>query len=382
MVRVTAGAVWAGLAAVLAGVVWLLIGPLCPIHPIAYTLDPLPTLPPNDRLVNAQHLFVGDWYGPESLAIDAQNRLYTGLGDGRVVRWGGQEGSGYEVFAHTGEVLSGCGSYGLEPRCGRPLGLHFDKAGNLLVSDAYKGLLSINGQGVVKVLATAAGGEAFSFTNDLAISPIDGTIYFTDSGKIQRRDVVLEVVEGGEHGRLLAYHPSNGSCEVVLSGLAFANGLTLHHDNHSVLINELSRYRIRRYYFAGPKAGKSEIWAENLPGTNDNIRPVRRGQKQHYLVGMGARRAAPFSLIQLLAPFPKVRSLLAALLPQEFIVSFIPAWGLVVELDEEGRLVDTWQDPSGRTAWISEALEWKGYLYLGSFRNPFLGRIPIDEKKS
>lgn len=43
--------------------------------------------------------FVDDVYGPESLEFDALGRgPYTGLADGRIVRWMG-EGVGWETFA-------------------------------------------------------------------------------------------------------------------------------------------------------------------------------------------------------------------------------------------------------------------------------------------
>jgi len=66
--------------------------------------------------------------GAEDVDIDPQNRIYGGTGDGKIMRlW--PDGR-VEIFAETG---------------GRPLGLHFDRSGNLIVCDAYKGLISIFG---------------------------------------------------------------------------------------------------------------------------------------------------------------------------------------------------------------------------------------------
>jgi hypothetical protein len=64
--------------------------------------------------------------GPEDVAIDSLGRIYGGMEDGRIIRFQ-SDGSHPEVFADTK---------------GRPLGLDFDKAGNLVVCDAYKGLHS------------------------------------------------------------------------------------------------------------------------------------------------------------------------------------------------------------------------------------------------
>jgi len=58
----------------------------------------------------------------------------------------------------------------------------------------------------------------------------------------------------------------------------------------------------------------------------------------------------------------------------------MPPYGLVAELDENGKVVESYQDPTGRTAWLSEAIEWEGYMYLASFKNSFLGRIPLQAR--
>ncbi len=80
--------------------------------------------------------------------MDSQGRVYGGTQDGKIMRLlpDGQ----LEVFAETK---------------GRPLGLQFDKKENLIVCDAYKGLLSIDPQGKIKVLATSADGVLFKFTD-------------------------------------------------------------------------------------------------------------------------------------------------------------------------------------------------------------------------
>ena len=63
---------------------------------------------------------------------------------------------------------------------GRPLGMDFAPAGDLIVADAVKGLLSVSRDGAVSVLATGEGGVPFRFTNDVDVGP-DGVIYFSDA---------------------------------------------------------------------------------------------------------------------------------------------------------------------------------------------------------
>ena len=105
---------------------YLLFWPV-PIDPVAWQPATNPRTVPNDRLSGVRSLpEVGS--GPESVAIGPDGRLYTGLQDGRVVRMLA-DGSGVETFVQTG---------------GRPLGMKFDVGGNLIVADAFRGLLSVS----------------------------------------------------------------------------------------------------------------------------------------------------------------------------------------------------------------------------------------------
>jgi sugar lactone lactonase YvrE len=143
-------------------VAYLLFAP-SPIDPLPF--DPPPpmafdgSLAPNEELRKATIIGAGQVPGPEDVDVDALGRIYGGTVDGRIVRVLA-DGTA-ETFARTG---------------GRPLGLHFDAAGNLLVADGKKGLLSISPPGDVTTLVTGAGGVPFGFTNDVETAP-DGQIY-------------------------------------------------------------------------------------------------------------------------------------------------------------------------------------------------------------
>jgi sugar lactone lactonase YvrE len=104
--------------------------------------------------------------GPESVAIGPDGRLYTGLQDGRVVRMLA-DGTGVETFVQTG---------------GRSLGMKFDAGGNLIVADAFRGLLRVSPERKITVLADTVNGERMLFPNDLAISA-DGTLWFSDASR-------------------------------------------------------------------------------------------------------------------------------------------------------------------------------------------------------
>ena len=67
-----------------------------------------------------------------------------------------------------------------------------------------------------------------------------------------------------------------------------------------------------RYYLKGPKAGQSDIFAENLPGYADNIKLNSCG---NFYVGLGAvryegiSRLGPF--LDLVGPYPNLKKFIA-----------------------------------------------------------------------
>src|SRR4026207_1116272 len=133
---------------IVVGLAYLLFAPV-PITPAAWTPPTAPTLTgqyaQNTRLATIQKLSIGDGHKPEGVALDADGKIYAGFEDGRIMVLQ-SDGSQPRVFADTH---------------GRPLGLIFDTAGSLIVTDAIKGLLSINKSGEIKVLAVEADGEKF-----------------------------------------------------------------------------------------------------------------------------------------------------------------------------------------------------------------------------
>ena len=67
------------LVALLAVGVFVLIEYVSPIKPVSQSFPELPHLELNHKLIKAEHLFTGDWHGPEALAVDPANKmLYTG----------------------------------------------------------------------------------------------------------------------------------------------------------------------------------------------------------------------------------------------------------------------------------------------------------------
>lgn len=348
------------LLAVLALLVLWVVWP-ARIDSVAYLPPPDPgftgVYAPNDRLHEAEVLPLSSGFGPEDVAVDGAGRIYGGLQDGRIVRLQ-PDGSGQETFVN----LEG----------GRPLGLHFDAAGNLIVADAFLGLLSVSPEGAVTVLSTEHGGRPFVFADDLDIAS-DGKIYFSDaSDKYDQSAWQLDLLEGRAHGRLLVYDPATGETDMLLDDLYFANGIALSLDEDFVLVNETPRYRVLRYWLKGEKAGTRDVFIDELPGFPDGISANRKGI--FWLAIPSPRNPAMDNM----HPKPWLKDL-ASKLPK-FLQPGAIKHGMVIGLNEAGDVVDVLQDNDGDPVYMITSVQQEGeMLYLGSLHAPQVARIKTDK---
>ena len=341
-----------------------LISACAPIQPLPYEPPEAPALEgptePNDALKKVQPIGVEQLGTCEDLAVDDQGRIYGGTEDGRLLRLTiGPDGEeNVETFAQTD---------------GRPLGLDFDPIGNLIVADAIKGLLSVDKEGKVKVLSTEANNVPFRFTDDVDVAG-DGRIYFSDASSVWGIDELLyDLLEARPNGRLLRYNPKTGQTEVLLASLYFANGVALSKNEDFVLVNETYRYRITRYWLTGPKVGTSEVFLDNLPGFPDGV--SSNGKGKFWLTLYTVRN----STADWLHPSPWLKSCLSTL--PGFLLPAPEPYGLVLELDEQSRILQSLHDPTGEVVKeVTSAEEHENFLYLGSLHGDRVWRYPLGKQ--
>lgn len=352
------GLVAAGLLAALA---WLGLG-RAPIDAAAYRPPAGAALEgplaPNDRLDQTELLARGRVRGPEDIAVDGLGRMYVGMANGEIVRLSHPDGvERLEVLADTG---------------GRPLGLAWSVDGELLIADAYRGLLALAGDGSLRVLSTEADGVPFRFTDDLDVAS-DGTVYFTDaSHRFDQTRYLYDLLEARPHGRLLRYDPGSGETTVLRDGLYFANGVALSADESFVLVNETYRYRIQQCWLRGPRTGTCEIFADHLPGFPDGVASDRAGT---FWVALFTVRNPTMDRLH---PHPRLKNLLARL-PKRLWPKPAP-YGLVLALDETGAVIDSLHDPDGSTVRGATSVEPHGdFLYLGNLDHDWIGRFALGE---
>lgn len=332
-----------------------------PIDPVAWQAPANPgyqaAFAPNSRLANLQQLSIAGLHGPEDVAVDDDGRIYAATHEGSILRLS-SSGADPEVWANTG---------------GRPLGIDFDGSGNLIVADAYRGLLSVAPDGVVTTLTNTAGGIPIHYADDVDVAA-DGKIYFSDASSKFGAEAwggtfeasLIDLMEHGGYGRLLVYNPEDGSTDTLLGGLHFANGVAVSHDQRSVLVNETGSYRVMRYWLVGPLAGEAEPFIEELPGFPDNISV---GENGRYWLAMVSPRNR---LLDRASSKPFVRKLVQRM--PRFMRPTATAYGHVVALNDAGDIVDNMQDPSGAYPQITSVTETAEYLYFGSLTAPTLAR--------
>ncbi len=257
---------------------------------------PLMALPVNHNLAGAEHLFLNQVVGPESIAVGAHDELYLSLNDGRVVRTdshyahmttvfftGGvikaEQGKGYPTGilpngTHETALMAWCSaemqamrfSTPTETQCGRPLGMRYVAESNLLyIADAYHGIFTLDAttlhvRHLVAPDAPLAMPEAgmvhagirkpLRFSNDLDIVPGSGDIVFTDSTWAwSRAEHAVDITDGAPRGRLFRYVAATQELQPIICGLHFANGVQFLGDvknglPHYTLVVESTRFRI------------------------------------------------------------------------------------------------------------------------------------------
>jgi sugar lactone lactonase YvrE len=339
-----------------AALIYLLAWPV-PVEPVAWTPPPAPALEgpyaANDKLKAVERLAQEQGPGPEAIAFDAAGALYTGYSDGRVMRFDA-DGKNGALVVNTG---------------GRPLGLKFGADGKLFVADAKRGLLQVE-QGSATVLASEAGGTPINFADDLDVAA-DGTIYFSDASSKFGYPGNADFLEHGANGRLLRYDPATGKATVAVPGLHFPNGVALGPDDEYLVFNEQANYRVLRLWLKGDKKGLLEPLIENLPGLPDNVTYDHAGNR--FWVALTTPRLK--DLDQLL-PHPFLRKMVFRL--PAAVQPGVVLHGFVLAIDPQGKVVANLQDATaGAYAPVTSAIAHGDWLYLGSFTEHALARLPL-----
>lgn len=220
------------------------------IHPVRWQPPPVDPLP--EFSLPELTLVPVPGHAPEDVVVDAAGDLWTGLDDGRIVRLSPEP----VVVADTG---------------GRPLGLHVARDGRVLICDSHRGLLALDpASGELTTLTTKAAGHTLKFCSNVT-ETADGTIYFTESTSDYHYEwFKAAVLDARGTGGLYRLDPG-GTVTTLVSGLYFANGLTVTADGSALVFAETQGRRLSKYWLTGPQASTVTPLVAHLPGMPDNI---------------------------------------------------------------------------------------------------------------
>ena len=342
---------------------YLLAWPV-PIEPVAWQAPESPGLTEpfgrNDALSNAKAFDLGVFEGPEDVALGGDGALYATTSDGSVIRIDPASDTITE-FARVD---------------GRPLGIEVNSDGELFIANAYVGIQKISRDGSVSRLLTSIDGVPLVYADDLAVGA-DGILYFSEASTKFGAEAwggsytasLLDIMEHGGHGRVIAFDPGSGDARVIVDGLNFANGVALSEDQRFLLVAETGSYRILKHWLQGPDAGTTEVLIDNLPGFPDNI---NMGSDGRYWVGLIAPRDAK---LDGLSNKPFLRK----------VVQRLPAWlrprarpsSHVIAISSDGEVLANLQDPDATYPSMTGVCETSDRLYLTRL---FGQQLPYVEK--
>ncbi len=311
---------------------------------------------PNTKLADLERISVGVSVGPEDATI-LDGLIYATSQTGDITR--------IDPATKTVTIVANTD--------GVPLGIEAHD-GMIYIADAHKGLLSMTPNGTLKTLTDTVDGSSIDYADDLDISN-NGVIYFSDastkfgakSNGTTMAASLLEIMESRGTGRVLAYNLRTRQTRVIADGLVFPNGVAMHPDG-SVLVNETGRYRTLKI---DPETGRMTDWVANMPGFPDNINP---GPNRTYFLGLISPRS---EWLDKNAPKPNARKT-AMRLP----ASMRPKaehYGHIVQLDANGAVLRTFQDPEGAYHDATGAIVHDGVLYVTSLHETDLAYQPYSE---
>tara|TARA_B110000211_G_C14090175_1_gene558574 strand:- start:2623 stop:4740 length:2118 start_codon:yes stop_codon:yes gene_type:complete len=321
----------------------------------------------NDRLRNVDLIGLEEVEGPEDVILDDNDNLYCGSRHGDVIRFFAPDHKRWEVFGHIG---------------GHPLGMAFDKKGNLNVCVSGMGLYQITPNKEVRKLTDETNRSLLSviddsrmrFADDLDIAP-NGKIYFSEATiRFSTEEWMIDALESRGNGRIICYDPITDVTKTIIPNLMLPNGICVEKDGKSLLFAETWPCRISRYWLEGPRKGKIDPVIPDLPGYPDNI---NRSSDGHYWCAFVGMRSPAFDLAQRMPAFRK--KMVDRLPHDEWLYPNMNA-GCVIKFDKTGKVLECLWDSKGvNHPMITSMREHKGYLYLGGSLNNRIGKWKIPD---
>lgn len=233
--------------------------------------------------------------------------------------------------------------------------------------------------------------------NSVVVAP-NGDIYFTDSDSNFEINQMTMGLLANPSGRLAFIERSRGSKKPVtlIDNLWFANGLAFSPNQDFLVVSDLFKGRILKYWLTGDKSGSYEIFADGLPGCPDNITPDENGFWVPLVFNYDTE-----TFFHKLTSYPLVRKFFSRILhlgellfkkinkhfPNEFSKNMLihlqslPIYqsllvskrATILRFDWEGNIVAAYH--SNDSSVYTHVLDLNGKLYLGSYLHDYIARV-------
>lgn len=292
---------------------------------------------------------------------------------------------------------------------GRPAGIAFDVDDeHLIIIDTARGVYQLNINNGKKKLLISTDLVIQSADNDIPprkskfFLSVDvaknGDIFFTSASDDFGFDKGTSAFFPNPSGRLMHYSKQTSRITTLVDRIFFANGVCLSPNEDFVLVADLGRSRILKHWIKSEKNGKTEIFADGIPGVPDNLSCDKNGVWTALPVAVDPEN--PLILHQL-AQFPLIRKFIVRSLKLlELLFSFIDSSiyendlcktisyhlggnimseigknkrSSILRFDWNGSIVAAYHAFDGST--YTHVLDHDGKLYLGSFKNDYIAII-------
>lgn len=301
-------------------------------------------------------------------------------------------------------------------QCGRILGLRYHTDQHLYALEAKDGLYRINVTDHSKQLLTKDfASKKPVIYNDLVFDPKHPNLVYisVSSSKWELQRIAYSILDHEYSGYVIGFDMKTGKYSKITEGHSLTNGVEVTADQSYLLVSETNSYVIKKVELSKAreafKTGKAlnatelENFSEMLHGEPDNIR--LDPSTGDILVGVFTSRPHGRLFRDYLSNWPFVRKSIARVAHSlSVVLNYVDANlysnhalkqlsqdlysghiiykvmpqrdGAVFKLDGKAGIVKQVLGSSKFNS-ISEAIvDQNGDLYFGSFRNPFLGRIP------
>jgi hypothetical protein len=199
-------------------------------------------------------------------------------------------------------------------------------------------------------------------------------------------------------GRLVYLKRGSKQPKVLLDNLWFSNGIALSPNEDFLIVSDLVRNRILKYWIATDNAGTWEVLVAGLPGSVDNITPDKNGFWAPLVL---TTDSGELNIFQKLAPHPWIRKLFVRLMfLTEFVFKKIDTFysnsfsqnivkncqslstysslfhnsrATVLRFDWNGHVIAAYH--SFEDSMYTHVLDFDGKLYLGSLFYDYIARV-------